>query len=142
MTKYLDASSNPFDHHFCRKKKPRVGYMTNLSLPKITDTFPPISRYTQRSWYSQLTSTWTFTRYKFRRKQLSLDFISKVQVWCRFSSRCREKPAPLRRSDDNSRIQTNAILGCYQDNLKKMINNKDVPINIKGKAGVLKGNTK
>lgn len=43
---------------------------------------------------------------------------------------------------DNSRMQINTILAYYHDNLEKIINNKDVPINIKGKAGVLKRNTK
>ncbi|CAO3700082.1 unnamed protein product [Rhizopus stolonifer] len=39
-------------------------------------------------------------------------------------------------------MQINSILAYYQDNLKKIINNQDVPINIKGKAGILKKNTK
>ncbi|CEI89494.1 hypothetical protein RMCBS344292_03849 [Rhizopus microsporus] len=43
---------------------------------------------------------------------------------------------------DNPRMQINTILAYYHDNLEKIINNKDVPINIKGKAGVLKRNTK
>ncbi|OBZ85223.1 hypothetical protein A0J61_06719 [Choanephora cucurbitarum] len=43
---------------------------------------------------------------------------------------------------DNPTTQMNSIITHYQDNLIKIINNKDVPINIKGKAGNLRASIK
>ncbi|RCH81236.1 hypothetical protein CU098_004429 [Rhizopus stolonifer] len=39
-------------------------------------------------------------------------------------------------------MEFNSIVSKYQDNLKKIISNKEVPVRIKGKAGVLKENIK